>query len=503
MLDKEHLLDRKRKLNSPGTLLLVVMGLAWFLAIPCGCQLEDRNPLPAAARGPQYNNISDAEEAQAKDAPEPKIEVATRFAAARLFESTHQFEDAVKQYEAIVAADPKHVDSYHRMGILQGLLGRHADAENALRRAVQLSPNNASIRNNLAFGFILQKRWSEAEQELLRALKLDPRDRQAITNLGLALCGQERYDEALDQYRRVLPESDAHYNLGLAYRMHRRHIEARDTFLRVLALNPEFEAARQQLASLQNQLRANDQSKSDTRDSAPKPIVRLVDSSPDVIVNTPLSPANGGVEAGMTDAEFVANQLTPAVGGIEAGMTDAEFVANQLTPANGGLENVPMDAELVATESIEDDEADRLAEVWLDTTDVVETDDQQDPNQPPAEPSASAFTGEVELRPALRFPEQSASPTAFQVGPPLSVPANVKIAGRSPIGINSPHSIRGDLDGDEDVDYDDLAILGKCCGGAGLAPRADCQAADLDADSDVDLLDYQILHTILHAVSNR
>jgi len=480
MLDKEHLLDRERKLNSPGTLLLVVIGLAWFLAIPCGCQLEDRNPLPAAARGPQYNNISDAEEAQAKDAPEPKIEVATRFAAARLFESTHQFEDAVKQYEAIVAVDPKHVDSYHRMGILQGLLGRHTEAENALRRAVQLSPNNASIRNNLAFGFILQKRWSEAEQELLRALKLDPRDRQAITNLGLALCGQERYDEALDQYRRVLPESDAHYNLGLAYRMHRRHIEARDTFLRVLALNPEFEAARQQLASLQNQLPANDQSKSDTRDSAPKPIVRLVDSSPDVIVTTPVTPANGGVETGMTDAEFVA---TP------------------LTPANDGLENVPMDAELVATEPIEDDKADRLAKVLPDTTDVVEIDDQQDPDQPPAEPSASAFTGEVERRPPLKFPEQTASPTAFQVGPPL--PVKTALTGRTPREINSPHNIRGDLDGDEDVDYDDLAILGKCCGGAGLAPRADCQAADLDADSDVDLLDYQILHTILHAISNR
>ena len=188
--------------------------------------------------------------ASIKDAPEPRISPHTRFAAARFFESTRQFDKAVEQYAKAIADDPEYVDAYARLGIVHGLFGQHRKAEEALRKAVELRPNDAVLWNNLAFELIQQRRSSEAERDLRQALTLDPTFPNARTNLALALSAQARFKDALTEFKRVLPEADAYYNIGLAYRGQKRYDEARAAFQHVLALNPNFQAAHKQLAKL-------------------------------------------------------------------------------------------------------------------------------------------------------------------------------------------------------------------------------------------------------------
>ncbi|MFQ5489322.1 MAG: tetratricopeptide repeat protein [Phycisphaerae bacterium] len=183
----------------------------------------------------------------AQEIDAPRILPKTHFAAALLFEQNGQWQKAVAQYQKAVAVNHQYVEAYAHMGMLLGRLGRHSEAEIALRRAVQLKPDSARMRNNLGYEYALQKRWMDAEAELNNAIELKPDFARAYINLGLVLAKQQRFEEALESFNAALPDADAYYNLGLMYRSAQRHRDAADAFRHVLALNPNFPAAARQL----------------------------------------------------------------------------------------------------------------------------------------------------------------------------------------------------------------------------------------------------------------
>lgn len=223
--------------------------LAALVLIVGGCALPKRSHLV----GPDKSGVvtvDPAEVAAAKDAPEPDITPATRLAAGRLFQSNRQFAKAIEQYRKAIAGDPNCIEAYHMWGVLAGYLGRHREAETALRRAVHLSPGSSVLRNNLGFELTVQRKWIEAAREFQRAVAIDPKFDRAYINLAIALAAQGRFEEALTQFKWVLPEPDAYYNVGLTYVVQRRYAEARSAFERVLDLDPNFEAARRQLSVL-------------------------------------------------------------------------------------------------------------------------------------------------------------------------------------------------------------------------------------------------------------
>ena len=223
--------------------------LAALVLIVGGCALPKRSHLV----GPDKSGvvkIDSAEVAAAKDAPEPEIMPATRLAAGRLFQSNRQFAKAIEQYRKAIATDPNCTEAYHMWGVLAGYLGRHGEAETALRRAVQLNPGSSVLRNNLGFELTVQRKWIEAAREFRRAIAIDPKFDRAYINLAIALAAQGRFEDALTQFKWVLPEPDAYYNVGLTYFTNHRQAEARAAFERVLDLDPNFEAARRQLRRL-------------------------------------------------------------------------------------------------------------------------------------------------------------------------------------------------------------------------------------------------------------
>jgi hypothetical protein len=82
--------------------------------------------------------------------------------------------------------------------------------------------------------------------------------------------------------------------------------------------------------------------------------------------------------------------------------------------------------------------------------------------------------------------------------PPTMVPASVLDGGQSDIQLlpvpQPGPTIPSDLDGDCDVDLDDLQILEGCTTGpAVFQPLASCRNADLDEDGDVDQSDFGLL----------
>jgi serine/threonine protein kinase/Tfp pilus assembly protein PilF len=100
------------------------------------------------------------------------------------------------------------------------LAWRWSEAETEFRRALQLSPNNASVHYFYAFLFLVpENRIDEALREFQVALSLDPLSPIVNTNYAATLMDARRYPEAVAQFQKTL-ERDPHFtpaHLKLSY----------------------------------------------------------------------------------------------------------------------------------------------------------------------------------------------------------------------------------------------------------------------------------------------
>lgn len=184
------------------------------------------------------------------DAKMPAILPRTFYAAGRMFETQGNLSEAIEQYRKAIAAGHGHVLSYHRLGLVYSRVGRHDKSIEMFRKAVELDPDNPVLHNNLGFELMFKKDWDGAVAQFDTAIEEQPRFARAHINLGMALSKLGRFDEALDHFREVLPEPDAQYNLGLMYRASQKYAEAAATFKCILESDPNFEAAKTQLATI-------------------------------------------------------------------------------------------------------------------------------------------------------------------------------------------------------------------------------------------------------------
>lgn len=98
---------------------------------------------------------------------------------------------------------------------------KYEEADEELRRAVELEPNLASAHAFRAQGLMSLGRSDEATREAERALELDPFSATTCQILGTVYLYSSRYDQAIELYQRAL-EIDPNSafplgNLGLAY----------------------------------------------------------------------------------------------------------------------------------------------------------------------------------------------------------------------------------------------------------------------------------------------
>jgi len=81
------------------------------------------------------------------------------------------------------------------LGIASSSLGMHAEAQGFFAKALELSPNNPTVLNNMAMSMILDKKLTQAEGLLQKAT--DGGSQQARTKSNLALAKALRSDPAI------------------------------------------------------------------------------------------------------------------------------------------------------------------------------------------------------------------------------------------------------------------------------------------------------------------
>ena len=125
--------------------------------------------------------------------------------------------DSETLWNHTLAVSPSSMAHFH-VGRFAAERGELAEAENHLRRAVEINPTNDVMQSNLALALARQGNLTEAIDHFRRALKINPTDPATLNNLGIALAQQGKLDEAIQRFERALEikphDASGHTNLA-------------------------------------------------------------------------------------------------------------------------------------------------------------------------------------------------------------------------------------------------------------------------------------------------
>ncbi|HEX4848543.1 MAG TPA: sulfotransferase [Novosphingobium sp.] len=165
----------------------------------------------------------------------------------------HEAEPLLKQH---LREDPFDVYAIRMLAELAGRIGRMRDAENLLRRALELAPGFTAARSNLALLLHRANRPEEALGELEQVRSEDPDDPGHAT-LHAAVAGRiGAFDEAIALYETILARPNAPAPIWLSYghtlKTVGRSEDGVAAYRQALALRPSFGEAWWSIANLKN-----------------------------------------------------------------------------------------------------------------------------------------------------------------------------------------------------------------------------------------------------------
>jgi tetratricopeptide (TPR) repeat protein len=129
-----------------------------------------------------------------------------------------EYDRAVRAFLDVIREEPNDASAWSYYGISLAHIGRAAEAEAALARAIALSPANGETWFHLGVARSLREEWQDAATAYRRAVALAPEDMVAWHRLGVALAESGEETGAAAAFERALvlsrsiptDESDLH-----------------------------------------------------------------------------------------------------------------------------------------------------------------------------------------------------------------------------------------------------------------------------------------------------
>lgn len=184
--------------------------------------------------------------------PTPLDASELKYGIARMSERDGSLDDARAAYLKILEAHPDHLPSLHRLGVVSLRLERVDEAIAYLERAVAAGPPSGELLGDLGYTQFIAGDLSTARKTMLEALERSPMDERLINNLALVLGYEGRTSESLELFRRVGSEADSLSNVGMILAQTGQLREAKQYFHRAIELDPSAEAAARGLLELRD-----------------------------------------------------------------------------------------------------------------------------------------------------------------------------------------------------------------------------------------------------------
>ena len=158
------------------------------------------------------------------------------------FLSKDDCEKALPYFQMAVESDNQYAEAWAQSGFCNEKLGRHAEALEASKKAVNLRPSAESYFNIGLASFYL-KQYKEAAEAYRQSIKLDPyNSADAYYALGLVYRDWGKTDDEIYSYKQAIklrPDyTGAYERLGSRYMKSKKFNEAVDVFRQLAALKP-------------------------------------------------------------------------------------------------------------------------------------------------------------------------------------------------------------------------------------------------------------------------
>ena len=143
------------------------------------------------------------------------------FWAASVAAQSSSTDHAIQLNQRQIQRSPQNAAAYWRLGDAYVQKARQTGdmsycmlAEQALRRSLELAPQNAGAARHLAYVFSTRHEFREAAVQAQKAIELDPTDSHAYGVLGDALLELGQYDEASQAFRRMMQLDESLYSFA-------------------------------------------------------------------------------------------------------------------------------------------------------------------------------------------------------------------------------------------------------------------------------------------------
>jgi tetratricopeptide (TPR) repeat protein len=158
------------------------------------------------------------------------------------FLSKDDCEKALTYFEKAVESDSSYADAWAQSGFCNEKLGKHAEALEASKKAVNLRPSAESYFNIGLASFYL-KQYREAAEAYRASIKLDPYNAaDAYYALGLVYRDWGKADDEVQAYKQAIKQRPdytvAYERLGSRYLKSKKFNEALEVFRQLATLKP-------------------------------------------------------------------------------------------------------------------------------------------------------------------------------------------------------------------------------------------------------------------------
>ena len=226
--------------------------IAAYDRIPRGTPLQMSIDIRKALNLTQLERVDEAQKLLDEIARDNPQEVQPLDALGNIMRGNKRFPEAVDYYTRAIALidkpEPKHWTYFYSRGTCYERVKKWALAEADLQKALQLSPEQATVLNYLGYSWIDQNKNLKQGLSLIeKAVRQKPDDGYIVDSLGWAHYRMGNYKEAVKHLERAVelrPEDPVlNDHLGDAYWRVRREREARFQWDQSLTLKPEPEDA--------------------------------------------------------------------------------------------------------------------------------------------------------------------------------------------------------------------------------------------------------------------
>ena len=172
-------------------------------------------------------------------------------------EQQGQIQEAQESYRIVLSENPNNTAAKLGLARVNTRLGKMEEAESSLKEMLKQSPNDPEVLDAVAQLYAEKGDWPRALALLDQVVVLKPDDQTYRYHHAVALAEFGKVSEALDEFRRVLPESEANFNLAVVLKRKGDLRGAEYHVAQALAVDPKYPEAKK----FYNELRAGQRSR--------------------------------------------------------------------------------------------------------------------------------------------------------------------------------------------------------------------------------------------------